>query len=219
MNELAPQHLISMACEEDLATYGDTFRGVGYTKSPEEAAERYALMLEVVREADAPLTVLDLGCGLGHLLDFMQSRPEYRQLRYVGLDISPRYLAAARERHPGHEFLLMDVLSDDGALPIFDYVILNGVFNYRGPIDYDRMVQYWKALTMTAYHHCGRGLAFNVMSRLVDWERDDLFHLPFDVMAEFVGKRLSRHFVIRHDYPAYEYTTYVYRRPCGPDRA
>jgi hypothetical protein len=51
------------------------------------------------------------------------------------------------------------------------------------------------------------------MSRLVDWERDDLFHLPFDVMAEFVGKRLSRHFVIRHDYPAYEYTTYVYRRP------
>jgi hypothetical protein len=53
------------------------------------------------------------------------------------------------------------------------------------------------------------------MSKLVDWERDDLFHRPFDTMASFVWKNLSRHFVIRHDYPAYEYTTYVYRRPFG----
>jgi hypothetical protein len=53
------------------------------------------------------------------------------------------------------------------------------------------------------------------MSKLVDWERDDLFHRPFDTMASFVWKNLSRHFVIRHDYPAYEYITYVYRRPFG----
>jgi hypothetical protein len=32
-------------------------------------------------------------------------------------------------------------------------------------------------------------------------------------MAEHVGRSLSRHFVIRHDYGAYEYTTYVYRAP------
>ena len=107
MTALEPQHLISAACEEDLATYGDSFRGAGYTKSPEEAAERYALMLDVVRETDRPLTVLDLGCGLAHLLDFMEASPLYRNLRYVGLDISPRYLArrqgeASAARVPPH---------------------------------------------------------------------------------------------------------------------
>ena len=213
MTALEPQHVISAACEEDLATYGDSFRGAGYTKSPEEAAERYALMLDVVRETDRPLTVLDLGCGLAHLLDFMEASPLYRNLRYVGLDISPRYLDAARVKHPQHEFLLMDVLSADDTLPVFDYVILNGVFNYRGPIEQSRMVEYWEQLTTLAYRHCRSGIAFNVMSTLVDWERSDLFHLPIDTMSTFVWKHLSRHFVVRHDYQAFEYTTYVYRHP------
>ena len=213
MTALAPQYIISAACEEDLATYGDSYRGAGYTKSPQEAVERYALMLEVVRETDTPLTILDLGCGLAHMLDFMAASSRYQHLRYVGLDISPRYLAVAQARHPRHEFLLMDVLSNDEALPIVDYVVLNGVFNYRGPIEQSRMVEYWEQLTTIAYRHCRHGIAFNVMSSLVDWERDDLFHLPIDVMAGFVWKHLSRHFVIRHDYQAYEYTTYVYRHP------
>ena len=183
MTSPAPQHIISAACEEDLIKYGDNFRGVGYTKSPEEAAERHALRLGVVREHDAPVTILDLGCGLAHLLDFMESHSHHRHLRYVGLDISARYLDAARARHPRHEFILMDVLEDDEQLPIFDYVVLNGVFNYRGPIESGDMLRYWQQLTMTAYRHCRLGIAFNVMSTLVDWERDDLFHLPFDVMA------------------------------------
>jgi SAM-dependent methyltransferase len=213
MTSPAPQYIISAACEEDLIKYGDSFRGVGYTKSPEEAAERYALMLGVVREHAAPVTILDLGCGLGHLLDFIESHADYRHLRYAGLDISSMYLNAARARHPQHEFILMDVLEDDEQLPVFDYVVLNGIFNYRGAIERSDMVRYWQQLTTTAYRHCRLGMAFNVMSTLVDWEREDLFHVPFDTMAAFVGKHLSRHFVIRHDYQAYEYTTYVYRQP------
>ena len=30
------------------------------------------------------------------------------------------------------------------------------------------------------------GIAFNVMTKHVDWERDDLFHLPFDQLAEWL---------------------------------
>jgi hypothetical protein len=181
MTSSTPQHIISAACEEDLIKYGDSFRGVGYTKSPQEAAERYALMLGLIREHDKPVSILDLGCGLGHLLDFIESHA-------------------------------------DEALPVFDYVVLNGVFNYRGPIERSEMMRYWERLTMTAYRHCRCGMAFNVMSTLVDWERDDLFHLPFAAMTTFVAKHLSRHFVIRHDYQAYEYTTYVYRQPFAYDR-
>ena len=213
MRSPAPQHIIAAACEEDLVRYGETFRGVGYTKSAQEAAERYALMLEVIRDPDHELTLLDLGCGLAHLLDFMESRPKYRRLRYVGLDISPKYLAIARTRHPRHEFLLADVLESDASLPTFDYVLLNGVFNYRGTIKNDRMLRYWEQLVTVAFRHCRQGLAFNAMSTLVDWERDDLFHLPFDVMSRFVWRDLSRHFTIRHDYKAFEYVTYVYRQP------
>ena len=209
----APQHLIAAACDEDLDAHGDSFRGVGYTRSPAEAAERYALMLEVIRESDQPLTVLNLGCKLGHLGDVIESSPDLAHLRYTGLDISTKFLAAARARRPAREFIQMDILADAGQLPVYDYVILNGVFNYRGPIPFERMLQYWHDLVVAAYAHCRRGMAFNVMSTLVDWQRDDLFHLPLQTMTEFVWSRLSRHFVVRHDYRAYEYVTYVYRVP------
>jgi len=32
------------------------------------------------------------------------------------------------------------------------------------------------------------------MSKIVVWERDDLFHLPFDQMARFIAANLSRWF-------------------------
>lgn len=49
------------------------------------------------------------------------------------------------------------------------------------------------------------------MSKQVDWERDDLFHVAFDSLAVFLASEVSRHFLIRHYYELYEYTVYVYR--------
>jgi SAM-dependent methyltransferase len=210
-----PQQLISAACEEDLVAHGDSFRGAGYTKSPREAEDRYALMLGVIRDDRRAVSLLDFGCGLGHLFDHLQKHAPDRDIHYTGLDLSAKYLAVAKRRHPAAEFIQMDVLESDAGLPDYDYAVLNGLFNYRGGIDYQTMLEYWRNLMTVVYRHCRIGLAFNVMSRIVDWERDDLFHLPFDTMAEFVGRNLSRHFVIRHDYQAYEYTTYVYRQPIG----
>jgi len=210
------QRLIAEACEQDLLKYGDSFRGAGYTKSEAEAEQRYALMLGVVREHDASVSVLDFGCGFGHMLDYIERRKVGPTIRYSGLDLSSRYLDAARARHPSATFIQMDVLESDDDLPLFDYITLNGVFNYRGPVAEDAMVRYWQQLVSVVFRHCSRGIAFNVMSRVVDWQRGDLFHLSFDTMAQFVGHALSRHFVIRHDYDAREYTVYVYREATIP---
>lgn len=170
-------------------------------------------MLGATREQEDPVSLLDLGCGLAHMLDYIRSHQEWDRIRYTGMDLSPRYIEAARERHPDADLIEVDILDRDAALPDYDYVVMNGVFNYRGELSRERMLAYWKRMTAAAFRHCRRGIVFNVMSKLVDWERDDLFHLPFDTMSRFVAHELSRHFVIRHDYDAYEYTVYVYRSP------
>jgi hypothetical protein len=85
------------------------------------------------------------------------------------------------------------------------------VFTYKDGLDYDEMVSFWRELLPPLFALARVGLAFNAMSKQVDWERDDLFHLPLDVMSSFVSANLSRRFVVRHDYPLFEYTTYVYR--------
>ena len=88
---------------------------------------------------------------------------------------------------------------------------MNGVLTYRGSLSFEEMFDYMSGLLPAVFSHARRGLAFNVMSKLVDWERDDLFHVPFDRMATFVAAKLSRDFALRHDYGLYEYTVYVYR--------
>ena len=78
-------------------------------------------------------------------------------------------------------------------------------------MNFEQMFHFVKRVISLLFNRCRVGIAFNAMSKQVDWERDDLFHLPLDRMAEFVCKELSRHFVIRNDYGLYEYTTYVYQ--------
>ena len=70
--------------------------------------------------------------------------------------------------------------------------------------------QYMLGLIKIAFSNCKRGIVFNVMSKHVDWERDDLFHVPFDELASTLRMEVSRNYIFRADYGLYEYTTYVY---------
>jgi hypothetical protein len=90
-------------------------------------------------------------------------------------------------------------------------VIANGVFTEKRSLPWDDMWDYTREMITALYGLARVGLAFNVMSHHVDWEREDLFHLPYDTLAAFLKARISRHFVFRADYGLYEYTTYVFR--------
>jgi SAM-dependent methyltransferase len=206
------QKQLSDACVVDLERYGDNFRGVGYTKSADDAARCYAVMLGVIRPQPQLVTLVDLGCGLAHLLDHLNAHGP-RNVRYTGIDLSEAYLAACRTRHPEATFLHADVLADPQSLPESDYIVMNGLFNYRGDIPRERMQAYVESLVKVAWSRCRKGIAFNVMSKQVDWERDDLYPLSFDELASFVRGNLSRHFAMRQDYGMYEYTAYVHRDP------
>ena len=196
-------------CEARLAEHGDNYLGVGWTKRPDDADLRYQVMLDVVRERpEGRVTLLDFGSGAGHLYDYML-RTGVSDLHYSGLDISPRFLDLARSKHPDVTFHHLDVAAGD-ELPEFDYIVMNGVFTMKCELSFDEMLEYFKILVARVFARARVGLAFNVMSKEVEWERDDLFHLPLDVLSHFLAENLSRRFVIRHDYPLYEYTAYVY---------
>jgi SAM-dependent methyltransferase len=206
------QKILSDANVVTFRKHGDNFRGAGYTKSRDDADRCYSVMLDVVRPSDLPVTVVDLGCGLAHFLEFLQ-RHGATNIDYTGIDLSAEYLAACRAKFPSSNFVQADVLSDPASLPASDYIIMNGLFNYRGSLPRPQMMEYYKALLSVAFSRCRKGIAFNVMSKLVDWERDDLFHASFEETSEFVWRHLSRHFSMRQDYGMYEYTTYVYKDP------
>lgn len=199
--------------ESRLREHGDSHRGVDWPNKP-DAEKRYDVMLDLIGSSATAVSLLDVGCGLAHLYDRIVEKKWDKRLTYEGLDISPAFIAACRHKHPQIRFHEADILAPDSALlPArqYDYVVLNGVFTEKLMMSHAEMSDFFQRLLATAYEFARKGVAFNVMSKHVDWERNDLFHLPFDEMAGFVSRKLTRHFVIRNDYRLFEYTVYLYR--------
>jgi len=211
-------HTLIEHYESCLAAHGDTHRGVDWPNA-QDAETRYRVMLEVIAQPDAiartnlgsqPISLLDFGCGAAHLCEYIE-RAGSRDIEYVGLDASPNFIDLCRRKFPARTFLCRDVLADDEALPEVDYVVMNGVLTEKRGLAFDDMLDYMEQLLVRTFAAARVGMAFNVMSAHVDWQRDDLFHVPYDTLAALLKRRLSRHFMFRADYGLYEYTAYVYR--------
>ncbi len=211
------QHAIVQDCEIDLRKFGDTFEGAGWTKKKSYADRRYRVMLDVIRPATSPVSVLDFGCGISHLYEYIKKN-DVPNIVYTGLDLSDSYLALSRAKFPDVTYHQVDLMDPVTTIPEFDYIIMSGVLTYKGAASHQEMLTYSQALLRRVAPFAKVGLAFNVMSKHVDWERDDLFHLPLTDLAIFLEKALGRHFTIRHDYDLFEYTTYVYFTPFRDSR-
>lgn len=199
--------------EACLAKHGDNHLGVDWPKK-QDVDTRYRVMLEVIRPGTSgTVTLLDFGCGASHLYEFIVRQGLRTAIQYSGLDLSQKFVDLSRGKFPSNRYYCVDILDDHVTLPEFDYVVMNGVFTEKRDLSFNQMLEYFQAVVSRVFRLARVGIAFNIMSKQVDWERDDLFHLPFDLLATFLTKNVSRHYVMRHDYGLYEYTTYVYRQP------
>jgi len=198
--------------ERRLGEFGPTHKGVDWPKA-EDVDVRNAVMLGLCPAAGPRASLLDLGCGIGLLPDFLRARGMLERFDYHGVDLSPRMIAAAQARHSGLRFEARDVLERPLADASFDYVVMNGLLTVKASLTQPEMEEFATSIIAAAFRTCRRGIAFNVMSEHVDWKRDDLFHWPFDRAAEFLKRACSRHVVFRADYGLYEYTAYVFRDP------
>ncbi len=201
--------------EECFAVHGDSCLGVDWPRQ-DDAETRYDVMLGVIRPghgvAASPASLLDFGCGVSHLYEHMRRR-RVENVHYTGLDLSERFVAQSRFKFPTNPYYCIDVLEDTGPLPRFDYVVANGVFTEKRDLPYPTMLNYFHRLVPRLFELADVGIAFNVMSTHVDWERNDLFHLSMDALGRFLTRRITRHFLVRNDYGLYEYTVYAYREP------
>lgn len=195
--------------EACLERHGDTAAGVDWPNE-RDAQTRYRVMLGLVREPREAASLLDFGCGAAHLYQHLLQQG-LQHIDYAGLDVSEKFVALSRQKFPDRPFYCLDVLQEADRLPEFDYVVMNGVFTEKRALSQEEMLAYFKATILKVFAKCRHGIAFNVMSKCVDWERDDLFHLSTDTLLDFLTKHVSRHVVIRNDYGLYEYTTYVYK--------
>jgi len=198
--------------EACLERHGDSHLGVDWPKQ-EDVAKRHRVMLEVIKPESrgTPVSLLDFGCGASHLNEYILAQG-LTNIKYAGLDLSEKFVRLSQSKFPEDQFFCLDLLDSNISLPTFDYIVLNGVFTEKRELSFEDMFSYFKQVVTRVFEHARTGIAFNIMTKHVDWERADLFHLPFDSLAAFLTNDLTRSFVFRNDYGLYEYTTYAYQQ-------
>lgn len=198
--------------EKCLFNHGISPKGLDWPNMT-DLAKRFKIMLDVSHNRSENYSIIDLGCGVGFLLDYLLYNDLLKNIKeYIGVDISLEILHVARKRWPNHTFLNNNILTS--VIPYkADYVLMNGVFTEKQTLTHKKMKEYMEDTLIKAFELANIGISFNVMSNFVDWKRQDLFHLSIDEITEFVSKNISRHFKIVHDYGLYEYFVYVYKDP------
>jgi SAM-dependent methyltransferase len=158
---------------------------------------------------DSQIEILDLGCGVGLLIDYLNEIDKLNNIDYFGIDISEEMVDFANKKYAKYNFEARDILQNKLKKESYDYVIMNGLFTEKREMSQKDMFDFFQSIVKETYAASRRGISFNLMSTHVDWKRDDLFHLGLDVLTNFLVKNCSRNIIIRMDYQLYEYTVYV----------
>lgn len=188
--------------------HGDSHKGVDWPNS-RDVEKRHEIIFDGLKSSDIG-TCLDFGSGLAHLYQYFMEQ-NAKSLNYFGLELSKKMFDHSRSKYPEVTFYHKDVLTDGWDIPKFDAVVMNGVFTEKLGANFDDFYDYFEKLLSLVFDNTNEVVIFNLMSKQVDWERDDLFHVSLDKLGWTIKKKFSRNFVIRNDYGLYEYFVYLYK--------
>jgi SAM-dependent methyltransferase len=192
--------------EEKLAKFGDDPRSVGWRDTATQWTRFKALSEVVAPQEMMGKRILDVGCGLGHYLEFLKDR-EWNG-SYTGWDLTAPMIEKCREKFSGTtdaSFENINVLEQSGNKE-FDFVFGSGLFSV--PIDNDAI--YFDVMRRM-FDLCRTAAAFNFVSTYVDFKEDYLRYSDPCAMFDFCKRELSRFVTLRHDYIRFEFTVYVYK--------
>ncbi len=165
------------------------------------------LRFEVLNEVGplAGSTVLDVGCGLGDFLLWLQRARI--QADYSGIDMTPAMIELAKRRMPDGKFQVANLLVQPGLLQQqYDFVFASGVFTHRQ----QNPTAYLRDMVRAMFALCRRALAFNSLSLWASQQDAGEFYADPLATLEFC-RTLTPWVTLRHDYMPHDFTIYLYR--------
>lgn len=189
---------------QNFAQYGFDSRSVGWN-SPESQTLRFEKLLQMVPASTAPFTINELGCGYGEMYKYMQNQNMPVEL-YNGYDISEKMLDAAKQ------YLLqgnVQFYKNASITTEADYTTTSGIFNVKFDHQMNSWEDYIKSTLHNMFDHSRIAISFNLLSKYVDFEAENLYYADPTYFFDYCKKNLSKYVSLIHDYNLYEWTIIV----------
>ena len=166
---------------------------------------RFDQLLKVVETQS--FSLLDYGCGYGALIDYLDDKDF--DVDYYGYDILESAIETAREAHldqPRRSFF-----TDKSKLPICDYTVASGIFNFRGEQSFESWTEYVLEALNEFNQLSLRGFSSNFLTKYSDADkmRPDLYYADPLFLFDYCKINFSKNVALLHDYRLYDFTLIV----------
>ncbi len=152
-------------------------------------------------------SVLDVGCGFADFYQYLNDNGV--DVNYTGYDINPDFIKLCKEKYPEADFAVRDIQVDkiEGE---FDFIIVSQVYNNKLSFDNNELVI--RDVIEKLYNLLSDrgGIAIDMLTNYVDFKEERLHYYSPEEIFKY-AKTLTKRVVIRHDYPLYEFTLYLYK--------
>lgn len=166
---------------------------------------RFDQLLKVVESQS--FSLLDYGCGYGALADYLVAKGF--DVEYYGYDLLESAIETAREAHK--EKARCTFFTDKTQLPVCDYTVASGIFNFRGEQSFEDWTHYVLGVLNEFNQLSRHGFSSNFLTKYSDADkmRPDLYYADPLFLFDYCKRNFSRQVALLHDYRLYDFTLIV----------
>jgi SAM-dependent methyltransferase len=152
-------------------------------------------------------SLLDYGCGYGALADYLDAKGF--GVDYYGYDILESAIETARTVHGNKP--RCSFFTDISQLPVCDYTIASGIFNFRGEQSFEDWTEYVLGVLNDFNRLSRRGFSSNFLTKYSDADkmRPDLYYADPMFLFDYCKRNFSKNVALLHDYRLYDFTLIV----------
>jgi len=204
MNDIPNLDHVKSYFDKRIQEHGASARGADWNGT-ESQNTRFGQLLKIIETPS--FSILDYGCGSGALADYLAEKGFHAE--YHGFDILESAIEVARKTHSNRS--RSTFYSGKDKLPVCDYVVASGIFNFRGAQSFED----WTNYVIGVLHHFNKlsrkGFASNFLTGYSDADkmRADLYYADPLSLFDYCKHNFSKNVALLHDYRLYDFTILV----------
>jgi SAM-dependent methyltransferase len=183
--------------------HGDSMESVLWTKGRQKI--RFVILTAHI--LDDGFSILDFGCGLAHLKDYLDER--FKTYKYSGADFVPEFIANNRTRHSRASFYEVDT---PARVPgEFDHVLMSGIFNLCYAENEEENFEFVKRVLREAFTKTKVSLAVDFRRDRTNYREPNAYYQSLPALYDFACSELSSRIKFDLSYMPYEYSMIVFK--------